>query len=132
MPRLNHLIFNVPTTLSRPKNTGSKQQIHHIIPSVLLGFTNPNHDLAKFPICHISTFTSTKIIFVGTLFFSQAVHNFTTPVEKIMWAHKENRPCKCVFSDGSLNSTAYVNGLFTQAVYNNNHMCKCYLHSRLP
>jgi len=75
-------------------------------------------------------FTST-IFFSNTLFFSQIVHNFMTLVEKILWAHQENRLSKYVNTDGSLNSTACINGLFTQTVYDNNCLCKWYLHRRL-
>ena len=45
-------------------------------------------------------------------------------VEKFQRAQQENRLCKQVYTDGLLNSTACVNFPFTQAAYDNNHMCK--------
>jgi len=53
--------------------------------------------------------TSTKIIFAGTLFFSQAVHNIVALVEKFQRAQQENRLCKHVYTGGLLNYTACVN-----------------------
>jgi len=70
-------------------------------------------------------YTSTKIIFAGTLFFcSQTVHNIMALVEKFQRTQQENRLCKQVYTRGLLNSTACVNFPFTQAVYDKNRVCK--------